>query len=280
MRALIREFIVARNPDARSTLPYLLQVPIEDGPIWLKAKETWPRTARVFCHQVDAPHASVEILQRVQATFCKRSGPSIDLVLARALNKRSQFVFVSKEGRPLIFWQTAKTAKMARPGLRVPRNRAIGAPAIYVDSRERYGYSFLQYGSMVERRPLPIGDYAIVVKNRTIVVVERKTISDLATSLANGSLMFAMAELCTIPVAAVAVEGGYSSLLRHKYTGKEFLADVLTRLQVRYPQVSIQFLETKKLAEDWTYRFLRGAYENASEMSLPQIDTTRVDDRP
>ncbi|MGZ4127322.1 MAG: hypothetical protein ACXVQY_04660 [Actinomycetota bacterium] len=39
-------FLVARNPDPDSKLPYLLRLPIESG-IVLKARETWPRTKTV-----------------------------------------------------------------------------------------------------------------------------------------------------------------------------------------------------------------------------------------
>lgn len=35
------QFLVARNPDPDSTLPYLLRVPIDNG-IVLRAKATWP----------------------------------------------------------------------------------------------------------------------------------------------------------------------------------------------------------------------------------------------
>ncbi len=47
-----RVFLVARNPDADSKLPYLLRLPLEDG-IVLKARESWPATARVYCHRFD-----------------------------------------------------------------------------------------------------------------------------------------------------------------------------------------------------------------------------------
>jgi hypothetical protein len=39
-------FVVARNPEPDSSLPYLLRLPIEGG-ILLKARERWPATARV-----------------------------------------------------------------------------------------------------------------------------------------------------------------------------------------------------------------------------------------
>jgi len=39
-------FLVARNPDADSSLPYLLRLPIEGG-VLLKARERWPTTSCV-----------------------------------------------------------------------------------------------------------------------------------------------------------------------------------------------------------------------------------------
>ena len=151
-------------------------------------------------------------------TTCKRRGPAIDLVLDRGLNKRSQFIFTSSRSRALIFWQTAQTALSARPGLRVPSGHARSGDNFFIDSRERYGYSFSAHGGKTERRPLPVGDYAAMIDEYIICVVERKTIGDFATSLVSGSLTFAIAELAGLPTAAVVVEGTYSSLLRYAYT--------------------------------------------------------------
>ena len=38
-------FVVARNPEPASTLPYLLRLPIEGGLV-LKAREPWPSSRR------------------------------------------------------------------------------------------------------------------------------------------------------------------------------------------------------------------------------------------
>ncbi len=43
-------FLIARNPDPDSTLPYLLLLPLGGGLV-LKARDTWPRTSRVYCHR-------------------------------------------------------------------------------------------------------------------------------------------------------------------------------------------------------------------------------------
>ncbi len=268
----MREFVVARNPDANSKLPYLLYLPLDErGGMWLKAKESWPRSSRVYCHAADVPDTTtLEVLERVPVAACIRRGPAIDLVLARGSNKRSQFVFTSFRGRPLIFWQTAKAAAAARPGVRIPHARAADAVPIVVDTRERYGYRFAGRGAVLERRALPAGDYGIALDDRVVAAVERKTIENFATSLTDGSLNFVMTELAVLASAAVVVEGTYSALLRLPYSGPGFLADLVARLTVRYPNVPVVFAETRKLAEEWTFRFLRAAraHAQAPEMTL------------
>ncbi len=49
-------FLIARNPEEDSKLPYLLHLPIEGGLV-LKARDTWPRAARIYCHPYEAPLA-------------------------------------------------------------------------------------------------------------------------------------------------------------------------------------------------------------------------------
>lgn len=53
-----------------------------------------------------------------------RRGASIDLVLDRGRQQRSQFVFTKARGRKVIFWQSARTTKEARPSVSVLPHRA------------------------------------------------------------------------------------------------------------------------------------------------------------
>jgi putative transposase len=156
-----RVFLVARNPDAESKLPYLLRLPLEDG-ILLKARESWPATARVYCHRFEpAWSAEAEIIEQAPVLLCRRRGAAIDLVLDRPRLARSQFVFTQVKGREAIFWQTQKTARGANPGGRIPRRRALsGAVTIAVDTRERYPYRFAQQGAETVRETVPAGDCA------------------------------------------------------------------------------------------------------------------------
>jgi len=46
---------------------------------------------------------------------------------------------------------------------------------------------------------------------------------------------------------------------------------MLARVQVRYPEIAIVFLETRPLAEEWTFRYLGAAMaEHESEHGAPR----------
>jgi hypothetical protein len=263
------EFVVARNPQADSKLPYLVRLPLDEGLV-LKARETWPSATRVYCHRYEeAWPADAEVIEREPVRLCRRRGAAVDLVLARGARARSQFIFTQVRGRDAIFWQTQKTAKSANPGARVPRARALReALAILVDTRERYPYRFTTLPVQIQREALPAGDYGVRgADGELIAAIERKTLDNLATSLSDGGLAFQMARLAELPLAAVAVEGRYAALLTHAHTPAGWLADLLVRLQARYPQVPVVFLDSRRHAEDWTHRFLATALTDRQAIS-------------
>ncbi len=259
------EFVIGRNPEEDSELPYLPLLPLEGGLI-LKARDTWPRSSRVYCHPFeDQWSGEAEIVDRADVVSCRRRGASIDLVLDRPRLARSQFVFTVVRGRPAIFWQTQRTARSANPGARVPRRRALTEGfTVLIDTRERYPYRFAGRDVHTERVALPAGDYAVGSEDGAILAAaERKGMENLATCMSDGTLAFQMQRLAEVPIAAVVVEGRYSRLHSLEHVSGGWLADVLTRLQVRYPEVQIVFADTRAFAEDWTYRFLAAAIADA-----------------
>ncbi len=161
MTALMAEpalFEVATNPDADSTLPFLIRLPLPTGELVLKARDSWPRTAKVYCHRADRWPDDPEIVERIPIRSCQRRGVAIDLVLDRPRENRSQLVFTRIQGgREGIFWQSARTTRQARPGIRVPRRRAaeLAHLTIIVDTRERYPYKFTQQQANTERQRAP-----------------------------------------------------------------------------------------------------------------------------
>jgi hypothetical protein len=255
-------FVVARNPELNSTLPYLILLPLREGRLLLKARDTWPRTGKVYCHRAESWPESADIVEQAPVRSCRRRGVAIDLVLDRARFNRSQFVFTKIQGgREGIFWQSPATTRKARPGIRVPTRRASGFEelAVLIDTRERYPYRFAGLQATTQRRALPAGDYGVALDDEIVAVVERKSLADLASSPVDGSLTYALAELSTLPRAALAVEDRYSQIFKLTHVAGGFVAELLAAVQVRYPNVPIVFCESRPLAEQWTYRFLGAA---------------------
>ncbi|MFC7573147.1 hypothetical protein ACFQX8_12405 [Klenkia terrae] len=139
LQAVADDFLVARNPDPDSSLPYLIRVPLGAEGIVLKARETWPGATKVYCHRAEGWPADAEVLERHEVRTCTRRGPAIDLVLTRARRNRSQLVLTRARGREVVFWQTPSTSKQARPGVALPTARAAGQVLeIVVDTAEKY----------------------------------------------------------------------------------------------------------------------------------------------
>jgi ERCC4 domain-containing protein len=182
-------FEVAANPDPDSTLPFLIRLPLPDGELILKARDSWLRTAKVYCHRAEGWPEQPQIIEQIPVRACRRRGVAIDLVLDRPRENRSQLVFTRIQGgREGIFWQSARTTRQARPGIRVPRRRAaeLAHLTILIDTRERYPYKFAHQQASTERRALPAGDYGIAHDGEIVAVVERKTLDDLVRRVIDG----------------------------------------------------------------------------------------------
>lgn len=273
------ELLIARNPDADSSLPHLIWVPAGDGLVF-SVKDTWPRTAAVFCFPLprDVWPAEPEIVERIALRSCVRRGRAIDIIADRAREQRSQIVYTTARGRDMVFWQAPNTRKQAKPKVRTPTAKAAGTDGdlvILVDTRERYGYTFPGQRVRTERRALISGDYAVEVDGLIWASVERKSLADLITSLRGGKLRFAMAELASLPRAAVVVEDRFSQIFKQDFVRPAEVADGLAELQIRYPQVPIVYAETRKLAQEWTYRFLAAASVWMEDDAPPEVETPR-----
>jgi phage protein D len=56
----------------------------------------------------------------------------------------------------MVFWQSARTSKQARPGVRVPTARAAGQELeVVVDTRERYAWKFAEQQATTVKRAIP-----------------------------------------------------------------------------------------------------------------------------
>jgi ERCC4-type nuclease len=101
-----------------------------------------------------------------------------------------------------------------------------------------------------------------------LAAVERKSLENFAATLSDGTLAFQLQRLAELPFAAVVVEGRYSKLYKLEHVDGSWLADQLARLEVRYPEVHLVFADSRRFAEEWTFRFLTTALADAGELSL------------
>ncbi len=259
----VDDFVVARNPEEGSTLPFLVRLPLGSHGIVLKVREVWPRTAKVYCHAAIEWPAEPEVVERVAVRSCTRRGAAIDLVLDRGRENRSQFVFTQARGREVIFWQSARTTRQARPNVSLPTSRAAGRVLeIVVDSHERYPWRFSGQQATTVRRALSAGDYAVEADGLVVAAVERKSLADLVGTLTGGKLRYLLAALADVERSALVVEDRYSAVFKLDRVRPAVVAEGLAEAQVRFPGVPIVFCETRPLAQEWAYRFFGAALDH------------------
>lgn len=280
---LVAELLIAVNPDDDSRLRLLLRVPLAGGDLLFRTSGTWPREKALFAYPVgldEWPDDPV-IVERVPLRSCTRRGAAIDVIADRSRHNRSQLVFTQARGRDVVFWQSPRTRKQARPNVRTPTARAHGVDElqIVVDSHEQYAYRFATQQVTTVKRALPCGDYGIVVDGRLVASVERKSLADLVASLTGGKLRYQVGDLATLPRAAVVIEDRYSQVFKLDHVRPAMVADGLAEIQVRWPNVPVVFCETRQLAEEWTYRFLAAAnaWSTTEHAAMQCVSPIRVD---
>lgn len=252
-----RTFVVARNRDAESRLPYLLAIPVEGG--LLLARESWPRAARVYCHPLsEGWPEQAEIVERVPVKLCRRRGPAIDLPRL----SRSQFVFTEVRGRPAISGRRRRRRAAPTRGRAFRVDARSRSLTILVDTRERYPYRFS--GRPVERNGRP----CLRATTRsgapgTCLPQWNADARGLRHELVRRDVVFPVQRLGDAPLAAVVAEGGYSELFRLQHVEPVWIADVLSRLHARYAEIQVTFPDSRMFAEEWSYRFLASAAADA-----------------
>ena len=206
---------------------------------------------------------------------CVRRGAAIDLVLDRGRENRSQFVFTRARGREVIFWQSARTDRQARPNVAVPTRRAAGPGAR--DPRRQPRALRLEV-----RRPAgddpPPGAARRRLRRRARRPDRRRGRAQEprrpASTVSGGKLRYLLAALAERPRAALVVEDRYSAVFKLDRVRPAVVAEGLAEAQVRFPDVPIVFCETRPLAQEWTYRFLGAA---ASHHDAEQAAARRAD---
>jgi len=256
-----------------SKFPYRLYIEETPGTfLSLNVQEKWPGPGKkIFCQFLGNCGASdlpcEEPLEICSIVKQKRYGKRLIIILDRRTRKRCWFIFLKKEykTRPgefyhQVFWITQSSERIRRPGAYVPRVKEGTFCEIIIDKREHYPYKF-GYAT-IKRENLPVGDYALMKDDKIIAIAERKTLDDFLGKIGMYDTFKAtLNELTTYKFKALIFESPYSDFLNPKKIkpySANYIAEILSDIAVRFPEIQIIFCDNRKFAQEWLYRwFLR-----------------------
>jgi len=128
---------------------------------------------------------------------------------------------------------------------------------VRIHSNEKYPWRFP--GAVIERGNIAAGDYALMDRDRMLVVVERKTLDNLLADFGMMPVLHQrLAELAAQDNHALIIEASYADFLNpnkvHHYT-PSFCAKAIAELYALHPTLRIVFCANRKTASEWTRHF-------------------------
>lgn len=245
---------------------------LEESPgkfICLNTQDRWPGPGKkLFCQSLgtcttsDLPAQNP--VEDCNIISIKRYGRRLIVILDRKIKRRCWFVFIKKEYKTKpeefyeqVFWITQSSDAVRRPGAYVPKVREDIPVEIVVDKREHYPYKFGY--AQTKRENLPVGDYALLKNGKIIAIAERKSLKNFLGQIATyDSFKATLNELSTYPYKVLIFDSPYSDFLNPKkikpYTAT-YIADIISDIAVRFPEIQIIFCDNRKFAEEWLFRW-------------------------
>lgn len=233
----------------------------------IRAQARWPGPGQqIFClreRELD-PAERLEPLERVPVAQLTRVGRKLSLVLDRPNRKRCELLVVQKPRRDgagsyeQVFFRTESGIRAHRSRTRLELAPPSAPLTVVVDSGERYPWRFP--GATVQRRKLPVGDYALLHHERIAAVVERKSYDNLLAEIgAIQAFHQQLADLAGHSPAALVIEADYRDFLdSSRMAGRwppAHLARVLAEIAALHPTLPVIYAGNRKLAALWTSRF-------------------------
>lgn len=266
-----RPLVVAESGGA-----YVLRVPLPSGDdLVLGTDVAWPDGGPAVCRRAVWPDDAA-VVEEIAVVEVRRHGPSLDLVLDRhrrgwcqltvgpdTVDDRGSYVGDTE----VLWWQDAAAIAVAPPRQRLAtaRERGVEQLTIVVDTREQKHWTFDDFPTEVVHHKLDVGDYAVLLDDEPVGVVERKKQSDFSSGLMRGRALPQLAALSRYRRAAVVVEASYTQVLRSKRITRKRMADLVATAQASYPNVPTIFAGSRPSAEEWTWHFLAAALAHAQE---------------
>jgi len=246
----------------------------------LRTQSKWPGPgSQVFClRETEPPESLGSPIEDVRIAHIRRFGRKMSVVLDRNRQKRCDFLFLRKpyQNQPgdyeQIFFRTQQSLRQHKSR---GRTNLFGERAIEVviDSNERYPWKFSK--AEARRSSLPIGDYALIHRDQTVAVVERKTFENLLRDIGDLQILHQQfAELAAWPHAAVVIEAQYADFMQPDRTGAwsvAHLGRVLAELTTLHPNLPMVFAGNRKFANQWVQGFFEAVSRKLAEPATHTI---------
>ncbi len=161
----------------------------------------------------------------------------------------------------MLVWQTARTSQQARPAVSPPRARASGLAdlEIALDIRERCPFTFADRQATTRRERLKAGDYGPLVDGLLHATVERKSLVDLVTSLTTGKLTFHSPNWLGFRAPRSSSKRATRRTSRSTASGPASWPTGSPNARSGSRPFRSPSARPRKLAQEWTYRFLAAA---------------------
>jgi len=258
--------------DPGSRFPYRLFIEEKPGVfLSLKVQEKWPGPGKkIFCKLEGAVNSNElpqgEPIDESNIVSLKRYGKKLTIILDRKTKKRCWFLFLKKEYKrkpgehyDQTFWITQASATGERRGAYLPQSRKRDDFEVFIDVSERYSYRFGK--AKVERKKLPVGDYALFCNGNIVAVAERKTMDNFLHEISTMEVFkVKLQEMSSFRYKAVVLESPYADFINPKklsYYSAPYVAEILADLVVQFPEVQFIFFSNRKTANEWLYRWFQ-----------------------
>ncbi len=274
-------WLVQKTTNTR--FPFRIAIEQNDHVLFaVRAKAAWPGAGtQIFCLREREPDflETFEEIERVPVAHMARLGRKLSVTLDRAQRKRCEFLILEKPRKDggtyeQVFFRTEAAVRAHKSSKYAELStRSNEGMRIVIDSMERYPWTFP--GADVQRRRLPVGDYALVHDERPFAIVERKTLANLLGDFSElKGLHQQLAELAAWPHAALVIEAQYADFGNPARIGQwpaAHLLRVLGELPALFPAVQCVFAGNRKLANVWTQRWFAALDAAIRQPRLPQV---------
>jgi hypothetical protein len=212
----------------------------------------------------------VEEVERVPIVAFHERGRRVSIILDRKRYKRCDFLFLTKsyKGKPdetyeQIFWLTQRSIEQHRPSTKLIGRPVAANMTIRISSGERYPWRFP--GAIIERKPLPVGDYALMSGNDILAIIERKTFDNLLAGFGMMPVLHQhLAEISTYEHHALVIEALYSDFLNPRkvqYYSPSFCAKAIGEINSLHPTLRMVFCGNRKLANEWARQYFSAIWQ-------------------